>query len=206
MRTKLRYVIKLFWGITVHIDVGWASIVIADGWSSLGHLLLRYRWIIMCILSLDKHINDVRLASTVLLYFTCLFYEKQSYIKLSAKKLSWLSDTWLSLLVLMLIICIVYLNNCFGLSTFRFGDVSTFRFVENLVCRRVGLSPFWFADVSVNQRFGLPTYWLVILRMIQFMDILCSVELFCCCLIIRFVHILKEGRFDNNTNVTLREN
>ena len=54
-------------------------------------------------------------------------------------------------------------------STFRFVDVlvcrrfglSTFRFVDVLVCQRFGLSTFWFVDVSVCRRFGLSTFWFV---------------------------------------------
>ena len=64
----------------------------------------------------------------------------------------------------------------FGLSTFRFVDVSvcrrfglsTFWFVDVLVCRRFGLSTFRFVDVLVCRRFGcrrfgLSTFWPVTL-------------------------------------------
>ena len=52
------------------------------------------------------------------------------------------------------------------MSTFWFVDVlvcrrfglSTFRSVDDLVCRCFGLSTFWFVDVSVCRRFGLSTF------------------------------------------------
>ena len=39
--------------------------------------------------------------------------------------------------------------------------MSTFWFVDVLVCRRFGLSTFWFVDVSVCRRFGLSSFWSV---------------------------------------------
>ena len=42
----------------------------------------------------------------------------------------------------------------------RFG-LSTFWFVDVLVCRRFGLSTFWSVDVLVCRRFGLSTFWFV---------------------------------------------
>ena len=39
--------------------------------------------------------------------------------------------------------------------------VQRFPSVEVLVCRRFGLSTFWFVDVSVCRRFGLSTFWFV---------------------------------------------
>ena len=42
----------------------------------------------------------------------------------------------------------------------RFG-LSTFWFVDVLVCRRIGLSTFWSVDVLVCRRFGLSTFWFV---------------------------------------------
>ena len=55
------------------------------------------------------------------------------------------------------------------MSTFWFVDVlvcrrfdlSTFWFVDVLVCRRFGLSTFRFVDVLVCRRFGLSTFWFV---------------------------------------------
>ena len=60
--------------------------------------------------------------------------------------------------------CIQHKN---GVSTFRFVNVlvcrrfglSTFWFVDVLVCRRFGLSTFRFVDVLVCRRFGLSTFW-----------------------------------------------
>ena len=46
----------------------------------------------------------------------------------------------------------------FGLSTFRFVDVSVCRLS---VCRRFGLSTFWFVDALVYRRFDLWTYWFI---------------------------------------------
>ena len=34
--------IRLLWRIKTHNDVGWASTVTADGWSSSSHLLLQH--------------------------------------------------------------------------------------------------------------------------------------------------------------------
>ena len=36
--------------------------------------------------------------------------------------------------------------------------MSTYRFVDGLVCRRFGLSTFWFVDVLACRRFGLSTF------------------------------------------------
>ena len=67
----------------------------------------------------------------------------------------------------------------FGLSTFWFVDVlvcrrfglSTFRFVDVSVCRRFGLSTFRCVDVLVCRRFGLSTFRLSTFR---FVDVLTS--------------------------------
>ena len=50
----------------------------------------------------------------------------------------------------------------------RFG-LSTFWFVDVLVCRRFGLSTFWFVDVLVCRRFGLSTFWPATLMMMMIM-------------------------------------
>ena len=49
--------------------------------------------------------------------------------------------------------------------------MSTFWFVEVLVCQHIGLSTFWSVDVSVCRRFGLSTFWLSTFR---FVDVLTS--------------------------------
>ena len=64
--------------------------------------------------------------------------------------------------------------------TIQYNAVSTFRFVDVLVCRRFGLSTFWSVDVLVCRRFGLSTYWFVDvlvcrrfgLSMFRFVDVL----------------------------------
>ena len=65
----------------------------------------------MRILYLYKHINEVRLVTTVLLYptFTGFYVVTKTISSHLRKKL--VSDTWMSLLVWVLIICIVYIKN-----------------------------------------------------------------------------------------------
>ena len=80
-------------------------------------------------------------------------YEKLNHIKSSAKKID------------LFIACMTV---PFGMGTdYTYSiswelskslRVSTFRFVDVLVCRRFGLSTSWFVDVSACRRFGLSTF------------------------------------------------
>ena len=53
---------------------------------------------------------------------------------------------------------VVCLHVCMSLSASQPVSLSTFWFVDVLVCWRFGLSTFWFVDVSVRRRFGLPKF------------------------------------------------
>ena len=93
-------------------------------------------------------------------------WKTKQYQPMYEKNAIWFSDTWLSLLVWVLIICIVYLKD----------------YVKILKCRRL-----------VCRCFDLSTFWPIILRVMQFIDILSSVELLRCCrLITKLTNILHE--------------
>ena len=86
-QVKSHKLIRLLLRIKTHNDVGWASTVTGDGWSSSSHLLLQHRRIIVRMLSLDKHINGIRLVSIVSSYpaFTW-FYMKNEIISSYLRK------------------------------------------------------------------------------------------------------------------------
>ena len=56
---------------------------------------------------------------------------------------------------------VVFLHVCMYLSASQSVSLSSFWFVDVLVCRRFGLSTFQFADVLVCQSFGLLTFGFV---------------------------------------------
>ena len=120
----------------VHDDVGWSRIVTTDGWSSLGHPLLQYRWIIMGILSLDKHINEVRFVTAVLLYpaFTWFYIEKKQDQVICEIKL--VGD---------LIYDCSFWYICKGTD-----NVYT---ISQELCWNFEMSTFWFVGVSVCRHF-----------------------------------------------------
>ena len=140
----------------VNNDVGCASIVATDGWSSLGHLQLHYRWIIMRISSLVKHIEEV-LLSYYNIIILCLkwFYMKNLTI----------SSHMRNKLVRNLI------HNC----PFWYGYWWYAQYISRIILK------FWNIPILVCRRFGLSTFWLILLRIMQFMDI-CA--LLSCCVVV----------------------